>query len=55
MILINNPQAGKPVTGLNGFHEMIVPFGTGNYVLRYTMDGETVIIVRIWHNKEERD
>lgn len=55
MMVMDNPQAGRPVAGLTGFREVMIPFGAGNYILRYQEDGPTVIIVRVWHNREDRD
>jgi plasmid stabilization system protein ParE len=36
--------------------ELIVPFGSGAYVLRYRLDTatDTVIIIRVWHSRELR-
>ena len=53
-ILINNPEAGRPVNGLSGFREITISFGAGFYVLRYHFDGPTVVIVNVWHSREER-
>jgi plasmid stabilization system protein ParE len=55
LMLMDNPEAGRPVTGLIGFREIMVPFGAGNYILRYQEDGTTVIIVRVRHNREDRN
>ena len=37
--------------------ELIVPFGQSNYVLRYAYRAQTeeVIVLRIWHGREERE
>ncbi len=53
-ILMNNPESGRPVEGLSLFREILIPFGAGNYVLRYREDDVTIVVVRIWHSKEER-
>lgn len=48
------PHKGRPLQ--SGFRELIVPFGEGAYVLRYRVDEENdaVLIVRIWHSREQR-
>ncbi len=51
-ILIDNPEAGKPVEDLIPFRELLIPFGNGNYVLRYREDGVRVIIVKVKHSRE---
>ncbi|MBE8167362.1 MAG: type II toxin-antitoxin system RelE/ParE family toxin [Shewanella sp.] len=54
LTLIENPETGRPVEGLSSFREILIPFGAGNYVLRYREDNLTIVVVRIWHSKEER-
>jgi plasmid stabilization system protein ParE len=34
--------------------ELFVPFGHRGYVIRYCLDGEAIIILKIWHGLEER-
>ena len=47
---------GRP-TGTVGVRELIVPFGRSAYVLRYShlQDADEVLILRIWHGREQRD
>ena len=52
--LVSNPESGRPVEGLSSFREILIPFGAGNYVLRYREDNFTIVVVRVWHSKEER-
>jgi len=51
-ILKLNPEAGRPVEEAMPFRDLIIPFGGGNYVLRYRKDGQRLIIVRIRHSRE---
>jgi plasmid stabilization system protein ParE len=50
------PDRGRP-TGIEGVRELDVPFGRSAYVLRYThlADAAEVIVLRIWHGREQRD
>lgn len=48
------PEIGKPMNDDTGRRELYIPFGTGAYVLRYKLDGETVVIIRVWHSREHR-
>jgi plasmid stabilization system protein ParE len=50
------PERGRP-SGTRGLRELIVPFGQSNYVLRYAHRAETeeVIVLRIWHGREQRE
>ena len=54
LTLMGNPESGRPVEGLSSFREILIPFGAGNYVLRYREDNVTIVVVRVWHSKEER-
>ena len=50
------PDRGRP-TGIEGVRELIVPFGSSAYVLRYAhkADADEVVVLRIWHGREQRD
>lgn len=52
-ILSDNPEAGKPVEDLFPFRDLFIPFGNGNYIIRYREETHRVVIVRIRHSKEE--
>ena len=54
-LLADFPAIGKPMNDGTGRRELFLPFGTGNYVLRYRMDQEIVVIIRAWHSREKRD
>lgn len=53
-LLAVHPKLGRPIP--DGLHrkELFLPFGSGFYVLRYFVKNNTVIIVRVWHSKENR-
>lgn len=50
------PDRGRP-TGIEGVRELIVPFGSSAYVLRYAHmpDTEEVVVLRIFHGREQRE
>lgn len=52
--LLKYPMAGYLLEELPLFRELIVPFGKGNYVIRYRVEKETLFIVHLWHSREER-
>jgi len=52
LTLMSNPESGRPVESLSSFREIFIPFGAGNYVLRYREDNVTIVVVRVWHRKE---
>ncbi len=49
------PDRGQ-TTALDDVRELIVPFGRSAYVIRYAhaAGSDEVIILRIWHGREER-
>lgn len=55
-LLRNSPALGRLMPDESGRRELFLPFGAGAYVLRYQLpDPETVVIIRIWHSRENRD
>lgn len=54
-LLETTPRIGRPMPDDTRRRELIVPFGTGAYVLRYVLEADnTVVVVRVWHSKENR-
>ena len=50
-----SPEAGMPVENLTGYRDLILPFGSGEYIIRYRLETSThVIIVRVRHSREIR-
>ncbi len=50
-----SPEAGMPVENLIGYRDIILPFGSGEYIIRYRLETSTrVVIVRIRHSREIR-
>ncbi len=53
--LVINPRIGRPMSDRATYRELFTPFGAGAYILRYQLQDEsTVVIVRVWHNRENR-
>lgn len=53
-----HPRLGRPMTGEDKTErrEVFVSFGAGAYVLRYRLgDAMTVVIIRVWHSRENRN
>ena len=49
------PDRGRP-SGIPGIRELVVPFGRSGYLIRYVhvAASSAVVIVRIWHGREQR-
>jgi toxin ParE1/3/4 len=48
--LVNQPQLGVPVEELDGFRELVAR----DYVVRYRVLSDEIVILNIWHGKEDR-
>lgn len=54
-LLKASPRIGRPMSDEMKQRELFMSFGAGAYVLRYRLaDAETIIIVRVWHSRENR-
>jgi plasmid stabilization system protein ParE len=49
-LLRDQPALGKEVEALPDVRELVA----GDYVVRYTVRGEAVVILRVWHGRESR-
>jgi plasmid stabilization system protein ParE len=48
------PMLGRLVDDDTGRRELFVSFGVGSYVLRYVIEGDAPVVIRVWHSKEQR-
>lgn len=48
------PEIGQPMNDELQRRELFIPFGAGAYVLRYRVYDNTLVIIRVWHSKENR-
>ena len=53
-LLEKSPRLGRPMADGTGRRELFIPFGSGFYVLRYFLTSDTVVIVHVWHGREDR-
>ena len=47
------PLSGKPLEDIPEYRELIRPFGSGSYTIRYRIDFDKIIILGIKHSKEK--
>ncbi|SRR5258708_10012128 len=53
-LLEESPRLGRPMADRTQRRELFIPFGSGFYVLRYFLTNGIVVIVRVWHGREDR-
>lgn len=53
-LLQKYPNAGYSLDHLPPFRELLVPFGKGNYVIRYRIEKKRLAVVHLWHSREDR-
>lgn len=52
-LILDNPAIGIQLEGRQDY-ELITPFGQNNYILRYQILGQKIVILKIWHSREDR-
>jgi plasmid stabilization system protein ParE len=53
-LLEDSPKLGRPMADGTERRELFIPFGSGFYVLRYFLTNDAVVLVRVWHSRENR-
>lgn len=54
-LLRATPRLGRPMPDELDRRELFMQFGAAAYVLRYKLeDADTVVIIRVWHSREDR-
>ena len=51
--ILDNPAIGTRIEGRKD-HEFFTAFGQGGYILRYQIIGLKIVILKIWHTREDR-
>jgi plasmid stabilization system protein ParE len=52
-LIVRYPGIGKRLEGRQD-RELVVPFGQRGYIIRYRLDEDAVVILKIWHGLEAR-
>jgi plasmid stabilization system protein ParE len=51
--LLEQPYLGHPIEDMPEFHKLKIPFGKNNYVMKYRINEGKIIILRVWHSRED--
>jgi len=54
--LTHSPGLGLRMKARPDVRELFIPFGKSAYVLRYRIDSDNdcVVVIRVWHGREQR-
>ncbi len=52
-LILANPAIGTRLEGREDY-ELFTPFGKKGYILRYQIIDEKIVILKIWHTREDR-
>ena len=52
-LLMMHPGIGKRLDGRDD-RELFIPFGQRGYLMRYRMDADDIVILKIWHALENK-
>jgi plasmid stabilization system protein ParE len=53
-ILESHPDLGRPLSGRSGYREFALRVAGAMYVFRYLHDGERLVMLRVFHGREDR-
>ena len=54
-IIAEHPQLGRPIAGRDDYRELVLRVLNAAYVFRYAHDGKRVVMLRVFHSREQRD
>jgi plasmid stabilization system protein ParE len=52
-LIVDNPAIGMQVEGRQDY-ELVILFGQNSYILRYQIIEQKIVILKIWHSREDR-
>ena len=54
-LLLEQPYLGHPIDDMPEFHKISIPFGKYGYVIKYRIEGNKIVILRVWAGLQEKD
>lgn len=54
-ILTEHPLIGRPVEGRPQYRELVLEVANAKYVFCYAFDGERLVMLRVFHSREQRE
>lgn len=53
-VLSEHPQIGRPIEGRPYYRELVLEVAKARYAFQYAFDGERLVMLRVFHTREER-
>jgi toxin ParE1/3/4 len=54
-ILAEHPLIGRAIEGRSEYRELILDVANAMYIFRYAFDGERLVMLRVFHSREQRE
>lgn len=54
LVLLEHPLLGRPVERQPDYRELVVQALRATYVLQYRIHGDRIVILRVFHGREDR-
>jgi plasmid stabilization system protein ParE len=54
-ILSEHPLIGRAIEGRPQYRELVLDVANAKYVFRYAFDGERLVMLRVFHSREQRE
>ena len=49
------PRMGRPIAGRMQYRQLVLQVLNASYIFQYRFDGERLVMLRIWHGREQRE
>ena len=53
-ILAEHPLLGRSLQGRPEYRELVLEVANAKYIFRYAFDGERLVMLRVFHSREQR-
>jgi plasmid stabilization system protein ParE len=54
-VLAEHPKLGRPIAGREEYRQIVLQVLRAAYVFQYRLDGERLVILRVYHARESRE
>ena len=54
-VLMAHPRLGRPIAGREEYRQIVLEVLRAKYVFQYRLDGERLVMLRVFHAREARE